>query len=133
VLTNGDWGEQASAPSDLGMNSLGRREGAAATEGTSRRQTRRGCACAAWRDLPLGGRQVFEDGGDRGDGGFVAGEEDALGHSRPPFDAGLDLRGDAVRGTVVRADDGDRAARLPRSGRPSPSHIFAIKGNDPVT
>jgi hypothetical protein len=38
VLTNGDWGEQASAPSDLGMNSLGRREGAAATEGTRRRQ-----------------------------------------------------------------------------------------------
>ena len=50
--------------------------------------------------------EAFENGADGGNGRLVAGQQDPLGQARPPFDPGVGFRRDAVRGPVVRSDQG---------------------------
>ncbi len=58
------------------------------------------------RDLQEGvaahiGRQALKDGGDGGNGGFVAGEQHPLGQARTPFDAAVRFGGLALRGRLL--------------------------------
>ncbi|MNI77581.1 hypothetical protein D3C73_1338840 [compost metagenome] len=58
------------------------------------------------------GGEAFEDGADGGDGGFVAGQEYALGEARTPFDTAVGTGRGALGCAVVGADDGQGVAGL---------------------